>query len=55
MTIMVNFKFPAQISQDVHQKDLIIVKELNPTMFLTDTYPIRGVKNETVIEIGIPK
>ena len=52
---MVNFKFPAQISQDVQQKDLIIVKELNPTMFLTDTYPIRSVKNETVIEIGIPK
>ena len=47
LTIILYFEYPGRISQDSYERDRIIVKELNPNMFLTHKKPIRSVKNET--------
>ena len=49
LKILVTFKYPGQISQDLMDRDRISVKVLNPTLFLSEALPIRSVKNETVV------
>jgi len=55
LTIAIAFKYPSQIAEDVYERDKISVKVLNPTMFLSQAFPIRSVKNETVITYPLPK
>ena len=48
MTIQVEFEFPSSISDEVYGKDKLVIKVLNPTMFLSES-SLMTIKNETLV------